>query len=55
LIEESARRGWREQSTLQLAFRAGRPVRVVPGEKQNIKLTTADDWVVAEALAERLR
>jgi 2-C-methyl-D-erythritol 4-phosphate cytidylyltransferase/2-C-methyl-D-erythritol 2,4-cyclodiphosphate synthase len=34
-----------------LAERAGHPVRVVDGESSNIKITTAEDLVVAEAIA----
>jgi 2-C-methyl-D-erythritol 4-phosphate cytidylyltransferase len=43
------RYGWRTQSTVQLALRAGVRVRAVGGEKTNIKITTADDlrWVQA--------
>ena len=46
--------GWLAQSTLQLVLRAGCEVRAVPGEKTNIKLTTADDWRVAPLLAQWL-
>lgn len=45
---------WLEQSTLELAIRAEYPVAVVPGEKNNIKLTTADDWQFAKLLTEYL-
>ncbi|PCH51258.1 MAG: hypothetical protein COC20_05790 [Cellvibrionales bacterium] len=45
---------WVEQSTLELAIKAEYPVAVVPGEKNNIKLTTADDWQFAKILTEYL-
>src|SRR5205085_1589430 len=34
-----------------LAERAGHPVRIVDGEASNIKITTPDDLVIAEAIA----
>ncbi len=46
---------WQEQSTLQLALRAGVKVGVVPGEKTNIKLTTTEDWKIAQHLTEFLQ
>lgn len=54
VLATAAAEGWSEQSTLQLVLRAGRPVRVVPGEKTNIKLTTAEDWKQAASLTECL-
>jgi 2-C-methyl-D-erythritol 4-phosphate cytidylyltransferase len=47
VLDEADARGWREQSTLQLALRAGVAVRSVRGEKTNIKLTTPEDWAMA--------
>lgn len=38
-----------------LAERAGHTVRLVEGESTNIKITTADDLPIAEAIAETLR
>lgn len=43
-------RGWKAQSTLQLVLRAGIPVRAVPGEKTNLKVTTEEDWKMAAGL-----
>lgn len=54
LHERADREGWHTQSTVQLALRAGLPVRTVPGEKLNIKITTDEDWLLATCLAERL-
>lgn len=54
VLATAAAEGWSEQSTLQLVLRAGRPVKVVPGEKTNIKLTTAEDWKQAASLTEWL-
>lgn len=42
------------QSVLELMMRAGHEVRVVPGEKLNIKLTTSEDWRLAQSLLELL-
>lgn len=41
---------WQEQSTLQLMLRAEKTVGTVPGEKNNIKLTTPEDWQLAKFL-----
>lgn len=43
-----------KQSTAQLWLDAGCPLRVVPGEKTNIKLTTPEDWIMAQSLKEYL-
>lgn len=50
VISASHHFGWQEQSTLQLLLRAQIPVAVVDGEKNNIKLTTPEDWQVAQHL-----
>jgi 2-C-methyl-D-erythritol 4-phosphate cytidylyltransferase len=47
--------GWRTQSTAELMLLAGQPVAAVAGERLNIKLTTADDWILAQALLDRLQ
>lgn len=54
VLEQAAERGWTEQSTLQLVLRAGLPVRTVPGEKTNLKLTTEEDLELAVGLLKRL-
>jgi len=46
---------WEEQSTLELAIRANHEVIAVPGEKTNIKLTTREDWQLAQLLTEYLK
>jgi 2-C-methyl-D-erythritol 4-phosphate cytidylyltransferase len=51
LVREAEVQGWQEQSTIQLALRAGVAVGAVRGEKTNIKLTTGEDWAMAERLA----
>lgn len=53
--ERGRREGWVAQSTVELFLQAGHPVTAVPGEQLNIKLTTADDLVLAQVLHERLR
>lgn len=50
LIERERIEGWQPQSTMQLALRAGLRVAAVAGEKTNIKITTAEDWRLAETL-----
>lgn len=54
VLARAAAEGWQAQSTLQLALRAGLAVAAVPGEKTNIKLTTAQDWTLAQSLKELL-
>ncbi len=54
VLAEADSKGWSEQSTLQLVLRAGLPVRSVPGERTNIKLTTEEDWALAPSLKEWL-
>lgn len=55
VYEEAVRRQWEEQSTVQLFLRAGHAVRAVPGEKTNIKVTTPDDWRLAQVLTDYLQ
>ena len=50
LIERERIEGWQPQSTMQLALRAGLRVAAVAGEKTNIKITTVEDWRLAETL-----
>ncbi|MDO9107359.1 MAG: 2-C-methyl-D-erythritol 4-phosphate cytidylyltransferase [Methylovulum sp.] len=45
---QAAQQGWIEQSPLQLVLRAGKKAGVVTGEKTNIKLTTSEDWLIAQ-------
>lgn len=54
VLAEAAAKGWSEQSTAQLVLRSGLAVRAVPGEKTNIKLTTAEDWRLADCHLEWL-
>ena len=53
--QQAEQQGWQEQSTLQLALRAGLSVVAVPGEKTNIKLTTPEDWQLAQLYTEYLQ
>lgn len=48
--EQAAREGWAFDSTVELVLRAGHEVGMVPGEKRNLKLTTAQDWALAQGL-----
>jgi 2-C-methyl-D-erythritol 4-phosphate cytidylyltransferase len=54
VTQRGATHGWAAQSTVELFLRAGLPVAAVPGEKLNLKLTTPEDWVLAEALRDQL-
>lgn len=54
LLDAAGALGWRPQSTMQLALRAGLAVAVVAGEKHNIKITGADDWRLASFLEDHL-
>jgi 2-C-methyl-D-erythritol 4-phosphate cytidylyltransferase len=55
VTERAAREGWRGQSTVELMLRAGVEVAAVPGEKLNFKLTTPEDWLLAQALQAQLQ
>lgn len=48
-------RGWKPQSTMQLAVEAGIEIAAVAGEKHNIKLTTPDDLRHAALLEDYLK
>jgi 2-C-methyl-D-erythritol 4-phosphate cytidylyltransferase len=54
VTRRAAEQGWSSQSTVQLVLRAGHAVVAVKGEKLGIKLTTPDDWVLAQALHAQL-
>jgi 2-C-methyl-D-erythritol 4-phosphate cytidylyltransferase len=58
-ILEAAYAAWKQGDPFptddaELAERAGFPVEVVAGSPQNMKVTTEDDWRLAEALAREL-
>jgi 2-C-methyl-D-erythritol 4-phosphate cytidylyltransferase len=55
LARQASAPGWYGQSTIQLALLAGVPVLAVPGEKTNIKITTPEDWRLAQMLEEYLQ
>lgn len=46
--------GLQTQSTLQLVLATGAIVQSVPGEKANIKITTPEDWLMAQCLTRYL-
>ena len=52
---QAVERGWRPQSTMQLALLAGERVRAVRGEKTNVKITTPEDWAAGQHLEDLLR
>lgn len=54
VMQQANSSGWEEQSTLQLVLRAGLEIRAVAGEKHNIKLTTPEDWRIAQQFTEYL-
>jgi len=51
----AAGEGWQAQSTVQLVLQAGHAVAAVPGERLSIKLTTPEDWILAQALHDLLQ
>jgi len=51
LALEAGERGLEATDEAALAERAGQPVQIVEGESSNIKITTPDDLIVAEAIA----
>lgn len=53
-IQLAEHHNWQEQSTLQLLLRANQAIGTVHGEKNNIKLTTPEDWQIAQFLTEYL-
>ena len=53
-MEQAAAQCVSVQSVLELMIRAGHEVRAVPGEKLNIKLTTPQDWRLAQSLLDQL-
>lgn len=46
--------GWFAQSPVQLALAAGIAMHAVPGERHNIKITTAEDWRMAQSMTHLL-
>ncbi len=50
LIARADEADWARQSFLEIATRHGFNITAVAGEKTNIKITTAEDWVFAQAL-----
>ncbi|WP_187395023.1 IspD/TarI family cytidylyltransferase [Pigmentiphaga aceris] len=50
LLDDAQRDGIERQSPIQLWLDAGRQVHPVPGEKNNIKLTTPEDLALAQLL-----
>jgi 2-C-methyl-D-erythritol 4-phosphate cytidylyltransferase len=44
---------WSCSDDVQVMERAGHRVALVPGDARNLKLTTPDDWAIAEALLSR--
>jgi 2-C-methyl-D-erythritol 4-phosphate cytidylyltransferase len=46
----AAQERWTCSDDVQVMERAGHRVALVPGDARNLKLTTPDDWAVAEAL-----
>lgn len=46
----AAAEGWVVSDDVQVIERSGGSVAVVPGDRRNLKITTPDDWALAEAL-----
>jgi 2-C-methyl-D-erythritol 4-phosphate cytidylyltransferase len=54
LQHQHAMPGWFAESSVQLALAAGIEMHAVPGEIHNFKITTAEDWQVAQHLGHLL-
>jgi 2-C-methyl-D-erythritol 4-phosphate cytidylyltransferase len=54
VCERTHKEGWEAQSTVELVLNAGFAIEVVEGEKNNIKITTKEDWRHAQIMAELL-
>ena len=55
VVGRAAREGWVVSSTIELMLMAGQAVTGVAGDRLNIKLTTPEDWVLAQALLPQLQ
>jgi 2-C-methyl-D-erythritol 4-phosphate cytidylyltransferase len=53
-VDQADEEGWIAASTMALVLRAGHAVATVEGDPLNIKLTTAQDWALAQTLLDRL-
>jgi 2-C-methyl-D-erythritol 4-phosphate cytidylyltransferase len=51
VYEQAGKEQWEEQSTLQLALKAGYAASALAGSKCNIKLTSEEDWELARRMA----
>lgn len=51
----ASREGWAASSTIELMLMAGQPVTCVAGDRLNLKLTTPEDWLLAQALLPQLQ
>jgi 2-C-methyl-D-erythritol 4-phosphate cytidylyltransferase len=49
--EQARQEGFYGTDDASLVERLGVPVHIVPGSRRNLKITTRDDWCIAEALA----
>jgi 2-C-methyl-D-erythritol 4-phosphate cytidylyltransferase len=47
------REGWETTDDASLVERMGKPVRMIPGEVENLKLTTPEDFSLGEAILKR--
>jgi len=54
VYERTHAEAWEAQSTVELVLNAGFEVEVVEGEKNNMKITTKEDWRHAQIMAELL-
>ena len=54
LIEVADAEDWRSQSFLEVAMRHGYPISAVPGQKSHIKITSPEDWIIAQQLTQHL-
>jgi 2-C-methyl-D-erythritol 4-phosphate cytidylyltransferase len=54
-LEDATRDGGAPSDDAEVCERAGFPVELIPDSPYNVKITTADDFRIAEALARELR
>lgn len=54
LVDGAERQDWTLRTTMELVLRAGLAFTRVDGDPLNIKLTTPDDWTLAQTLLGRL-
>ena len=55
LVSKATPLDWRRQSFLEIAHAHGYPIHTIVGEKTNIKITSQEDWLLAQNLKDLLK